>query len=102
MIVRMVRYKVKAERVAENEELARAVYEELEQGRPAGVRYATFKLDDGQSFLHIVALEGAENPLEQIEAFGRFQRDAVDRCEEPPVFTTLNPVGSFRLLDGVE
>lgn len=102
MIVRMIRYKVKPDRVDENEQLVRAVYDELAQVRPAGVRYATFKLDDGQSFVHVVALEGAENPLEQIAAFGRFQRDVLDRCEEPPVFTTLNPVGSFGLLEEID
>src|SRR5947199_356140 len=43
----IVRYKVKPDRVAENEELVRAVYEELRRTEPPGLRYATFKLDDG-------------------------------------------------------
>ena len=47
----MVRYKVKPERAQENERLIRAVYEELAQTTPAGLRYATFKLEDGVSFL---------------------------------------------------
>ena len=49
----MVRYKVKPERVEENEELVRAVYDELGRTEPAGLRYATFKLDDGVSFVHL-------------------------------------------------
>jgi hypothetical protein len=40
----MVRYKVKPDRVAENEELVRAVYAELERTKPAELRYATFRL----------------------------------------------------------
>jgi cyclic beta-1,2-glucan synthetase len=42
----MVRYKVKADRSAENESYIKKVFEQLERERPAGVRYATFKLDD--------------------------------------------------------
>jgi len=97
--VRMIRYKVKPDRVAENEQLVRAVYEELAQSRPDGLRYATFKLDDGQSFVHIAAIEGEANPLAQVAAFAAFQREVVDRCEEPPVFTTMDPVGAYRLLE---
>ena len=49
----MVRYRVKPERVEENEQLVREVYEELGQRRPAGFRYGTFKLEDGVSFVHL-------------------------------------------------
>ena len=42
----MVRYRVRPEQVAANEELVRAVYAELDRARPDGFRYATFKLDD--------------------------------------------------------
>jgi len=49
----IVRYRVKPERAAENEELVRAVYAELQETKPAGLRYATFQLDDGVSFVHI-------------------------------------------------
>ena len=38
----MVRYRVKPDQVAANEELVRAVYEELDRARPDGFRYATF------------------------------------------------------------
>jgi hypothetical protein len=37
----MVRYRVKPGRAAENEELVRAVYEELHRTQPPGFRYAT-------------------------------------------------------------
>jgi len=46
----IVRYKVKRDRAAENEELVRAVYAELHDSRPAGLHYATFKLEDGALF----------------------------------------------------
>ena len=92
----MVRYRVKPEQVAANEELVRAVYAELDRARPDGFRYATFKLDDGVSFVHLATHAGEHNPLAEIEAFGRFQAAIRDRCDEPPVVTELEEVGSFR------
>jgi hypothetical protein len=37
----MVRYRVKPDQVERNEELVRAVYEELHRADPPGFRYAT-------------------------------------------------------------
>ena len=61
----MVRYKVKPELAQENERLVRAVYDELEHSAPAGLRYATFKLEDGVSFVHFASIETdvGHNPL---------------------------------------
>jgi hypothetical protein len=92
----MVRYRVKSGQAERNEELVRAVYEELHRADPAGFRYATFRLDDGVSFVHIAESEGAENPLAEIEAFKEFQKGIADRCDEPPVVAELSEVGSFR------
>ena len=91
----MVRYKVKPDRVAENEALVRAVYEELAATRPPGLRYATFRLPDGVSFVHIATVEGERNPLTETAAFGRFQADVRDRCDEPQVTTELQEIGSY-------
>jgi hypothetical protein len=92
----MVRYKVKADRVAENERLVRAVYEQLARERPARLRYATFKLDDGVSFVHIVSHEAdGDNPLGGYAAFKAFIAEIQDRCEEPPVRAELGEVGSY-------
>jgi L-rhamnose mutarotase len=92
----MVRYKVKPDRVEENEQLVRAVYDELAATRPAGLRYATFRLEDGVSFVHVASVEGEHNPLADVEAFARFQADVRDRCDEPPVATQLHEVGAYR------
>jgi quinol monooxygenase YgiN len=94
----MVRYKVKPERAEENEQLVQAVYEELERATPAGLRYATFKLDDGVSFVHLAATdtEDGQNPLQGVKAFQAFQKDVSDRCAEPPEARDLHEVGSFR------
>ena len=91
----LVRYKVKPDRVAENKELVRAVYEELETAGPSDFHYATFLLDDGVSFVHI-AYHGDGNPLPTLPAFQRFLENIADRCDEPPVSTELSRVGSYR------
>ena len=46
----MVQYRVHPDRVAENEELVRAVYDELATSQPEGLHYATFKLPDDFRF----------------------------------------------------
>jgi quinol monooxygenase YgiN len=92
----MVRYKVKPDRVEENEQLVRAVYEELAATGAPALRYATFRLDDGVSFVHIATVADESNPLAEVAAFARFQADVRDRCEEPPVVTELHEVGSYR------
>jgi hypothetical protein len=96
----MVRYRVKPERVEENEDLVRAVYDELRRSEPAGLRYATFKLDDGVSFVHLAVTESENggSPLSKLKAFQEFQKDIEDRTDEGPVVTELDLIGSFRLL----
>jgi hypothetical protein len=92
----MVRYKVKHEQVARNEELVRAVYEELHRVGPSGLRYATFKLPDGLTFIHLADTDGgAGNPLTGLAAFTAFQTGVRERCDEPPVVSELSEVGSY-------
>jgi hypothetical protein len=95
----IVRYKVKPDRVVENEELVRAVYDELHRVQATGTRYATFKLDDGVSFVHLASNENQDgrNPLLDLQAFKQFQENIDDRCDEAPVVTELGEIGSFRL-----
>jgi hypothetical protein len=95
----MVRYKVKPEQVAENEELVRAVFDELQRTEPAGLRYATFQLDDGVSFVHLASIETEDghSPLSSVKAFERFQERIGERCAEAPVVTELREIGSSRV-----
>jgi len=92
----MVRYRVHPDRVAENEQLVRAVYDELATSKPEGLRYATFELPDGVTFIH-VAQHDDPNPLSPIAAFQRFQEGIRARCAESPVATQLDEIGSYRL-----
>jgi hypothetical protein len=94
----LVRYKVKPDRVGENEDYIRKVFQELKQTGPEGLRYASFKQDDGLSFVHIASIETAQgnNPLAESPAFKAFQAEIKDRCDEPPVAVELNEIGSYR------
>jgi len=92
----MVRYKVRPDRADENETLVKAVYEQLNRERPEGLHYATFKLPDGVSFMHIVI--DTDQPgriLNDVAAFKAFAAEIESRCEEPPVATELTIVGSY-------
>ena len=91
----MVRYKVKPEQAAPNEELVRAVYAELHRKQPEGLRYATFKLEDGVTFIHLSDSDADYNPLTNLDAFKAFQAGVRERCDEPPVVSELSEVGSF-------
>lgn len=93
----MVRYTTKADRAEENEALIRAVFAELEAKSPPGIRYASFKLDDGRSFVHLgfIDTEDGSNPLGALGAFREFTAKIADRCEAPPVSTRFETVGSF-------
>jgi hypothetical protein len=94
----IVRYKVKPERAAENEQLVRDVYAELHQTKPPGFRYATFQLEDGVSFVHVASndAEDGRSPLSEVQAFKRFQQNIDERCEERPVVSSVREIGSYR------
>jgi hypothetical protein len=75
----MVRYKVKADRAGDNQRYIEKVFEELHASGPEGLRYASFKLDDGVSFVHIASIEtdDGQNPLSNTAAFKAFQEGSM-------------------------
>jgi hypothetical protein len=93
----MVSYKHQADRAAENERYVLAVFEALDQTRPCALRYATFRLDDGLSFIHIVSHDEADgsNALTALPAFKAFAAGVKERCETPPVRLELTEIGSY-------
>jgi hypothetical protein len=97
----LVQYKVKPDRAAENESLIKKVFEELSQSKPDGLRYASFKQEDGVSFVHVASIETEDgvNPLDNSPAFKAFQAEIRDRCEVPPVAIQLDGIGSYRFFD---
>jgi hypothetical protein len=100
MVKLLVRYKVKADRVTENEGLVRAVYASLREIGDPDVHYATFTLKDGCTFVHIASFPSREKEaiLTELPAFKAFQKGLKDRCEEPPDAQPLTEVGSYRFV----
>jgi hypothetical protein len=97
-VTKVIRYKTKPECPKENERLIRAVFAELAEKNPEGLRYASFRGDDGVSFLHVAVLDDGEiNPLLETAAFREFVSDIGSRCAEPPVTSDAEIVGSYRL-----
>lgn len=96
----VVRYRPAPDRADENQRLVEAVFAELAETDPGGLRYATYRLEDG-TFVHIADIEGDENPLGASAAFAAFQEGIADRCADgdgpDPQPATL--VGSYRLVD---
>jgi len=95
----VVRYTVKPEHVEENQRLIERVFAELAESDPGGIRYATFLLKDGVTFVHVASIdtEDGSNPLGSIAAFADFTRDIAERCVEPPVAQDARVVGSYGL-----
>lgn len=57
----MVTYKVKADAVEESERLVRDVYAAFREIGDEGIHYATFRLPDGQTFVHVAMFDSPES-----------------------------------------
>jgi len=96
----IVRYKVKPGKVEENEQLIKEVYKQLHHEGMEGLSYATYKLEDGLSFMHIANYSGeGKAPLTGIQAFKKFQAGIKDRCDELPVVNHVTEIGSYNFRD---
>jgi hypothetical protein len=97
----IVTYKTKPEAADENERLVKSVYAQLAAAAPGEFHYATFRLSDGVSFLHLAIVDGEVSPLSELSAFQEFQRGVRERCVEPPMVLESTVVGSYRLLETI-
>ena len=95
----MVTYTVKPGREEENAALVRAVFEELAQTRPAGLRYAAFYLPDPRQFMHLYTDEGSTTGVQALDSFKAFVAGAEDRHEQPAIFTQPELIGDYRTFD---
>lgn len=92
----LVRYKTSEAQAHANEALVRAVFDELRAREPGGLRYASYKLADGVTFIHIATLDTPDDhALTALPSFLAFQAQLKDRCVEPPVVTGLFVVDSY-------
>jgi hypothetical protein len=98
----LIRYKTKPESAGENQRLVAKVYEELKERNPGGVHYATLRLADGVTFMHLFTTDSddAANTLGGIAAFGEFLQGLPQRCDELPIAQDITVVGSYRMFEG--
>ena len=95
-VTKVIRYTTKPESADENERLVREMVAELAAKDPGGLHYATFRLEDGVSFVHVAVIDGDENPLSSSAAFAEFQSGIGARCAEGPAPADATIVGSYR------
>jgi len=90
-----VQYRVKSEYVEQNKTHIRRVMQALKSNPIDGMQYATFTIDDGQTFLHINMARDSEtmSKLGKLPEFVAF-REALKASEpiNPPTSTELNLV----------
>ena len=73
------------------------VMQELRSLNHPGVRYSSYILDDGKTFMHFVTLKSEEDGhvIPNLEAFKTFQSELrASNPELPPKFDNLALVGS--------
>jgi hypothetical protein len=95
---RLIRYKAKPDRADENQRLVEAVFQELREKKPDGVRYMVLRMAD-DSFAHFVELEGTVNPLQALESFRKFSSTAGERAQEGPFANEATVIGDYRMLE---
>ena len=100
----VVRYRTRPDAAEKNQALIEKVFAELDDHRPDGLRYASFRLADGVSFVHVASVETEDgtNPLTSTPAFSEFVREIGDRLDEGPSALDATVVGSYRFWPGDE
>jgi hypothetical protein len=95
----VVRYTTHAGSADENEKLIKAVFTQLAEQQPEGLRYVAIRLDDGVSFLHVAVHENDHNPLTELPAFGAFASTIKERVTDGPTTVNGTVVGSYGAAD---
>jgi len=95
----IVTFTVKPGREEENAALVRAVFEELAQTRPEGLRYAVFYLPDSRQFIHLYTDDGSSTGVQSLDSFQRFIAGAKEIHEQPATFNQPELIGDYRTFD---
>jgi hypothetical protein len=91
----VVRYTTRPEASDENERMIKAVFAQLADERPEGMRYVAIRLDDGVSFVHVAVFDGDDNPLQALNAFGEFASTVGARCADGPSPVNGSVIGDY-------
>lgn len=98
MTVMTIRANVQREQAGVVESTAKAMFAAINQAQPQGVRYTSYRVGDGATYLVLLELQDGvvENPLPGIGAFRSFQENLKGWLTEPPVPDQLMVVGEYR------
>jgi hypothetical protein len=91
MSAAVIRYQTRPEAADENQRLIENVFAELAVKTPAGLRYNSFRLADGVTFVHVVDGDG----LADVPAFQEFQRGFEQRLAGELTREEARLVGSY-------
>ena len=87
--MKVIRYRVKPEHVAENERLVEGVFRELSAKQPSDTRYLVLALPDG-TFIHV-----AEGEITTLDSHREFRTGIDARCLETPKAVDAKVVGEW-------
>ena len=96
----IVTYTIKPGREEENAALVRAVFDELAEKQPTGLRYAVFYLPDSRHFIHLYTDEGSPTGVQALGSFKAFVAGAQDRHEQPASVAQPELIGDYRAFGG--
>jgi hypothetical protein len=91
----VVRYEMRPDTADENQKLIENVFAELADKQPEGIRYASFRLDDRVTFVHVGVSTGEGNPLGETAAFQQFQRAFGERAATRPIASGAEVLGAY-------
>jgi hypothetical protein len=92
-----IQYTVQPSFVEQNKQNIAKVMSELRAANHAGLRYSTYVLEDGKTFMHLVVFndEQSETVIPTLASFKHFQSELRGSSPEvPPKFDNLTIVGS--------
>lgn len=91
MATAVFRYQTKPEAADENQRLVEKVFAELASAAPPDLTYASFRLADGVTFVHVVDGEG----LADLAAFQDFQHALSERLAAELSREEATRIGSY-------
>ncbi len=94
----VIQYTTKPNAADDNQRAVEKVFAELAEKTPEGLRYATFRLADGVTFVHIVEIEEGSDALSSLAAFKEFSDGVQARVESGPERQGATVVGSYNFL----
>lgn len=95
MAFQLIRVTVKPEHAAEVEAAVGKVFEALDEARPAGLTYASFRTAPDSYAILLGIEDGVENPLPALSAFQDFQAGLPGWLAGPPEIENLTVVGAY-------